>query len=234
MGLIKANTISSRAVAFSLRDVEAHAQGIIAKAQADAARLLEVAQIEGDTIRGERFERGYDEGVEAGRAKGLEEGWKAGHDEALAAHSDKLEALIGALAGAATQLETSRRKLEQETVYDVVRLAVAIARRVTKRLGDIAPEVVTANVAEALRMVVNASAVKVALNPSQLEVLEQELPKIRAMFPKLEQVELVGDPSLSPGGCRLLVGSGIVDADLDTQLDRVVADLLPPDVGAPA
>lgn len=233
MGVIKSSVAPATVAAFSLRDVEAHARQIVDKARRQAEELLRAAEEEAERLRANRYQVGYAEGQVAGFAKGREEGFAAGHAEAFAAHGEQLKNLVSALADASKQLEESRRKLESETVLDVVRLAVAIGRRVTRRLADVEPEVVKANVAEALRMVVNASAVKVALHPSQLTVLEEELPAIRAMFPKLEQVELVADASLSPGGCRLLVGSGMVDADLDVQLDRVVADLLPPGMEAP-
>jgi len=35
------------------------------------------------------------------------------------------------------------------------------------------------------------------------------------------------DPTLAPGGCRIFTKSGVVDGDLNVQIDRVVGDLLP-------
>lgn len=233
MGLIKSLQAPTTTTAFSMRDVEAHAIAVIDRAKKQAETLIRNAERDGEQLRSQRFEIGFSEGKLAGFEAGIEDGRKQGYDAAMAAQSAKLESLVEALTGAATQLDASRRKLESETVYDVVRLAIAIGRRVTKRLGDVEPEVARANVAEALKMVINASAVKVALNPSQLSLLEQDLPALRAMFPTIQSLELVGDASLAPGGCRLIAGSGIVDADLDTQLDRVVADLLPAGSEAP-
>ena len=233
MGLIKSLQAPTTTTAFSMRDVEAHAIAVMDRAKKQAETLIRNAERDGEQLRSQRFEIGFSEGKLAGFDEGIEDGRKQGYDAAMAAQSAKLESLVEALTGAATQLDASRRKLESETVYDVVRLAIAIGRRVTKRLGDVEPEVARANVAEALKMVINASAVKVALNPSQLSLLEQDLPALRAMFPTIQSLELVGDASLAPGGCRLIAGSGIVDADLDTQLDRVVADLLPAGSEAP-
>lgn len=233
MGLIKASQAPTKVSAFTLTDVEAHAAQIIADAKDKAARLIVAAETEAERIRQQRYQQGFAEGQKAGLAQGIEAGRKSGHDEALARHGGKFESLVHALTDASTKLDASRRKLESETVHDVIRLAVAIARRVTKALGQTDPSVIKANVAEALRTVVNASAVKVVLHPSQMAVLEEELPAIRSMFPKLQQVELVADEMLSPGGCRLQVGSGMVDADLDAQLDRIIEELLPPGAGAP-
>lgn len=233
MGVIKSDAAPTKIASFKMVDVEQHAARLILQAQARAEALLKEAELEGDRIRAERYQQGFAEGRQQGIMQGLTEGKKAGHEEALARHSKNLEGLVAAFTGASAQLERSRRKLETETVADVVRLSVAIARRVTKQLGAADPSVARANVAEALKTVVNASAVKVAIHPAELKALEEDLPRIRAMFPKLQQVELIADETLARGGCRLMTGSGIVDADLDTQLDRVVADLLPPGMLAP-
>jgi flagellar assembly protein FliH len=233
MGVIKAGGVSSKAVKFSMVDVEAYAQTVIARAKEQAARLIDVAEQEAGGIRDKRYREGFEAGKADGYAVGLEQGRPVGRAEALAGNSEQLEALVTALADSANKLEVSRRKLETETVYDVIRLSVAIARRVTKKLGDTDPEVAKANVAEALQMVVGASSVRVALHPTQLRILDHEIPEIRKRFPRIQQVELVADPSLSPGGCRLLAGSGIVDADLETQLNRIVADLVPEGQMAP-
>ena len=40
-------------------------------------------------------------------------------------------------------------------------------------------------------------------------------------------VAVIDDASLSPGGCRIFTTRGRIDADLDGQLDRIVADLMP-------
>src|SRR5204862_640649 len=103
----------------------------------------------------------------------------------------------------------------------------AIARRVTKRQGLIDGEVITANLADAMRLVVHAADVQIAIHPAQRNALEASLPHLRTEWPGLKHVNLIDDPTLAPGGCRIFARGGQVDADLDTQLDRVIADLLP-------
>jgi flagellar biosynthesis/type III secretory pathway protein FliH len=58
-------------------------------------------------------------------------------------------------------------------------------------------------------------------------VLEAALPQLKLAWPTLSHVELIDDATLAPGGCRICTARGQVDAALDAQLDRVVADLLP-------
>jgi len=40
-------------------------------------------------------------------------------------------------------------------------------------------------------------------------------------------VAIVDDDSLAPGGCRIATAGGLIDADLDEQINRIAADLLP-------
>jgi flagellar biosynthesis/type III secretory pathway protein FliH len=46
-------------------------------------------------------------------------------------------------------------------------------------------------------------------------------------WPQLKHIEIVHDASIAPGGCRIFTARGQVDGDLDTQLDRVIGELLP-------
>jgi flagellar biosynthesis/type III secretory pathway protein FliH len=43
----------------------------------------------------------------------------------------------------------------------------------------------------------------------------------------LKHIELLTDPAIAPGGCRVYTDGGEIDARLEVQLARVVADLLP-------
>jgi flagellar assembly protein FliH len=91
------------------------------------------------------------------------------------------------------------------------------------------PDTLTENLAEAMKLVAHAADVRVAINPMQKSVLEAALPRLQLQWPELKHVELVEEATISPGGCRIFTARGHVDADLDAQLDRVVADLLPRD-----
>ena len=58
------------------------------------------------------------------------------------------------------------------------------------------------------------------------------MPRLMLNWPETQHVQIVEDASIAPGGCRVYAGGGQIDATLDEQLDRVVADLLPDRDGA--
>jgi|SRR5687767_708493 len=227
MGLIKSEKAPAALTPFSMKDIENQARAILARAREQAEALLEAAQAEGETFKKAAREQGYVEGKKDGLAKGLEEGRMAGAQQALGDHRAQLTQVVKTLTQTAAELDASRRALEASGLTDVVKLSIAVARRVTKRQGLIDPGVLTENLAEAMKLVVRAADVRVALHPTQKQVLTDALPRLQMKWPALQHVELVEDPLLAPGGCRIYSNGGEVDADLDAQLDRVVADLLP-------
>jgi len=227
MGLIKAEHAPSSLVPFSMKDVENQAKAILLRARQQAERLLAEAQAEAELLRQQAKADGLAEGRREGTAKGLEEGKTSGHDQALAQHAAAMTSLVNALTNAAAQLNASRQELEANALVEVVELAAAIARRATKRQGMIDGGVLTENLREAMRLVVHASDVRIAVHPAQKKTLEAELPNLRLAWPQLKHVELTEDATLVPGGCRIFTAHGMVDGDLETQLDRVIDELLP-------
>jgi flagellar assembly protein FliH len=227
MPVIKAAQAPATVRAFSMGDIEKFARQLIVKAQQEAEQLLAAARQEAEELRKQAKADGFAEGRREGLAKGAEEGKKAGQQAALTAEKAKLTELAKALTSAAKELDAQRKRLETEGLKDVIDLASRIARRVTKRQGLVDPEVLCANVAEVMKLVVHSSDVRIAVHPTQKQTLADVLPKLQLQWPNLEHVELIDDPALAPGGCRVFTASGMIDADLDEQLDRVVADLLP-------
>ena len=116
---------------------------------------------------------------------------------------------------------------ENPTLNDVLNLAIVIAERVTKRQGLLDPAVAVANVTEAMKIVVHASDLRIVIHPNQQTALDEALPRLKVQWPELQHVELVADETLEPGGCRLYTTHGQVDGDLNEQLRRIAADLLP-------
>ena len=66
---------------------------------------------------------------------------------------------------------------------EVVRLAIAIADRVTKRRASLGPQVLTDNIIAAVKMVVHAADLRIAVNPAQRQTLLEILPKLAIEWP---------------------------------------------------
>lgn len=227
MAVIKSQQVPQAAAAFSMRDIEFHARALVQRAQQQAEEILIAAQIEAETLRAKAHADGHAAGKKEGHAVGLKQGEAAGKTAAFEEAREQLSTQSAALIRVVTDINADREALQQQATSEVLELAVAIARRVTKRQGLLDPAVVAANTFAAVKLVVNKADLRVALHPSQKQLLEELLPKMKQVWPQLLHVELVEDVSLAPGGCRVTTAAGEINADIDYQLDRIAAELLP-------
>jgi flagellar assembly protein FliH len=231
MGLIKSTHTPSSLSPFSMRDVENHAKMILLRAQQQAEALLAAAQAEAAVLGSQAQAEGLAAGRAAGHAQGLEQGLKEGREQGTAAaleeHRTALATAVVALTTALSEVDASRRVLEVQALRDVIELAAAIGRRVTKRQALVEPEVLVANLDEAMKLVVQASDLRIAINPAQRATLDAALPQLCLEWPSLAHAAIVDDSTLSPGGVRVYTRQGRVEADIDGQLDRVINELLP-------
>lgn len=227
MGLIKSAQAPIALPPFSMRDVEQHAHVLLVRARRAAETLLAEAQKEAQTLKEQAHAQGLKEGRQEGMNLGLTEGRAAGEKAALAEATDRLKQTFNALSATISQLESNRLDLESAGLSEVVSLSAAIARRVTKRQSQLDPTVLAENLKEAMRLAVAAADVRIVINPAQRRDLADVLPKLQLQWPNLKHVELVDDQAIEPGGCRVLTTRGEVDAQIDLQLQRVIAELLP-------
>lgn len=227
MGLIKSANTPASLSPFSMRDIEMHAKSILLRAQQQADQLLSAAQMEAVSLKEQARIEGLQEGKQAGTVRGLKEGNAAGQAQALQEHRAALTAAVTALGGAMQELDVSRRALESEALTDVIELAVSIARRVTKRQAMFDPQVLIDNLNEAMKLVVHSADLRIAIHPAQQSTLTDALPKLGIEWPSLEHAAIVEDSTLHPGGIRIFTRQGRVEADIDDQLDRVIAEVLP-------
>jgi len=227
MGLIKStNPAATKPVTFSMADIEAQARAMLLRARQQAEQLLAAAQGEGEVLKEELRAQGLAEGRTSGLQQGRDEGRKLGEAAALNENKAKFTQLIAALTKASEDLESSRKKLLSEAQQEVVQLSIAIARKVAKTLGGNEPSVLQANISDAMKLVVSQADVRIGVNPAQKTVFAELLPKLKSTWPNLQHVEIVEDPAITPGGCRIFTRGGNIDADLDTQIDRIATELL--------
>ena len=210
-----------------MRPIEEEARAILLRARGQAEQLLTAAQVEAEELRKLSVEQGHAEGLAAGTAKGIEQGKAAGTQQALAESKATLASVTQALASAMAALDTQRTRLEIEGTTDVVRLAVAIARRVVGRMVEVEPSVVGEVAAAAMKLVTSSTDVRLAVNPIDKSAMDDALPRIQNAMPMLKHAEVIADESVARGGCRINTRGGVIDADLNGQIDRIAETLIP-------
>ena len=232
MPLLKANLAqfaSQNSIVMDLSDLEQEAGQIVARAKAQAERLVaearEQAEREAVVIHEEARAAGQAEGL----AAGLAEGEKTGHDAALANTAAILNDLTARWSQALEILHQHMPAHAADARTDLVRLAMAIATRVTHQEALRNKLVAEAVVADAMVLAAHSRTVSLRVNPDEEATLATYLPVLLAKIRTTASVELVGDPAVSPGGVLTEFGAGQIDARLETQLERIADQLLAAD-----
>lgn len=216
------------AVAMDLNDLTRRADHVRQEAEAHARRVIEHAAVERRKIIDGAREEGHADGFAAGRAEGLEEGRAAGRAEILAQLGPQIEALLMAWAEALGQFEQSRDTMLVEARQDVVRLAIALAERVTHRLVEVDHEIVGDQLEQVLALITRPTRLRVLVHPDDEAVVRDALPALLDRFESVTHAELAFDGSILRGSviARSDTG-GVLDASITTQLDRLVREILP-------
>lgn len=214
-----------RLSAFRLDDVMREAEQKIAAARETGAAMIREAQAQVEAIRASARQ----EGLRQGHAEGLVQGREQGRHEAFEAASKEFAAQQAGLMSACRQIidaiEKDRAHWAASARQDLVELAMTIARRVVKHVGEREREVVLANLEEAVRLTGVRSDVTIAVNPADAEAARLFAKSLLDAQEQWQHTRVIEEPEVSPGGCRVQWGSGAVDATLETQLERIASEL---------
>lgn len=235
MPLLKAN-IANRAresaIVMDLGDLEREAAELISRARSDGQRLVDSARDEATRVSSQIREDARAAGHAAGYAAGLEEGRKTGHDAAVAQTSAMLNDVTARWSQALELLHQHMPAHVADARTDLVKLALAIAAKVTHAEALRNRQVVVDTAAEALRLAAGARLVTIRVQPAEVAMLESYLPALLAKIRTVGSVELAADETITPGGVVATFGGGEVDARMETQLQRIAVELLGADAAA--
>jgi flagellar assembly protein FliH len=226
---MKARDVSATrqtAIVMDLSDLEREAGTIVARAQAEAAKIVAdakaQAQREAEQLRAEARETGRMEGLQAG----TEAGQQQGHDEAVAQTAQGLTDLISRWSQTLDVFQQNMPMHVADAKSDLVRLAIAIAQRVTHQEALRNAKVSEATLESTLRLIGTARKAVLHVNSGEFTNLENYVPELLTKVRGIDAVELKPDDTITPGGCIVQFGAGQVDARLETQIQRIADELL--------
>lgn len=223
-----------RAVSLDLGDLARRGELMREAALAESRRIVSDAHAERERLVSNAHAAGLARGLVEGHARGLPQGREQGRREAAAAHAADLEALIANWSSALQAFERDRDDLLLDARTSVVRLAAAIASRVVKRVVELDPGVVAAQLESVLALAIRPHRLVVRVHPDDEPLARERLAALMRRLDASAHASLETDPTLSRASCvAQSPGGGVIDASVDTQLDRIVSLLLPGPQEAP-
>lgn len=170
------------------------------------------------------FDAGYTAGLEAGFADGRQRGFDAAAaraEESLRQAEEQAGATLLARIDALTDALVARfEQIEREVADDVVALALDVARQALRSTLVAHPEAILPVVQEALAgLFEDRARIRLHLHPADVGLVRDALSGRLDM----QSCELVEDPSLDAGGCRVVTARAEIDATLATRWQRTLA-----------
>jgi flagellar assembly protein FliH len=158
--------------------------------------------------------------ITAAYQRGVKEGEAAANQKLAAQTQTKIEQMGRAI----EQLATHRLKIQREAEPELVRLAMAVARRILRRELSVDPESLLGLLKAGLEKIESADTHRVRVHPEHAAVLK------RMLEGAARPIEVATDPGLPVGGLIFETSHGSVDVGMETQLkeiERGFTDLYP-------
>lgn len=155
--------------------------------------------------------------------KAYAEGFEKGHSNGIAAAKDEIGKTIALLSTLMTGLTVPFEKLDDKVVDELGQLAALIARQIVRRELKTETGQIVSIVREAVSNLPIASQnIRVVLHPEDAGLVRTAL----SMSEHEQRWELVEDPVISRGGCKVVSESARIDATVEAQLNAIIANAL--------
>ncbi len=166
----------------------------------------------------EAWQRESDQKARDAHAAGLREGEAAGKSRAAA----EIQPVIERLARSIEEMGALRAQFRKEAESDMVRLSLAIARRILRRELAVDPDAMHGLVLGALEKLQSQEICRVRVHPSHAA---QVTACLRKSVPA-SSVEVVADSAREPGSVIFETEHGNLDASVDSQLQEIERGLI--------
>jgi flagellar assembly protein FliH len=170
------------------------------------SRLLTAGQIE--TIQKQAYDEGFNQGKQ--------EGYKAGQT-LVNQHATRLKTILDLMSAPLSELD-------EQVLQQLLDLVTTIARQVIRRELRAYPGQVIGVVRECIQALpIAVRKVFIYLHPEDAELVRNAF----SIDENMEQAwKIIEDPVLTRGGCRIEAEHSKIDASVEQQLNRVIANLL--------
>jgi flagellar assembly protein FliH len=200
-------------VAFNFDDMATQANRYLEKVRGQAAQIIVAAQRQAEQIKKQAETQGQATGqlmVEQITQQQL---------------AQQLATLLPALRAVIREIQHAKQAWMSHWDKQAIRLATAIAAKVIRREVANDPAIPMKLVQEALELAAGTSYLRIHLHPTDHQTLGPQIETLVKEMSGLASVELLADPQIAAGGCRVETQFGVIDQQIDAQLARIEEEL---------
>lgn len=181
--------------------------------QRKANEIIRNAHAQAQQIRQQAYETGYQQGYAEGKRQAQQE-----MEHALQL---QIESLRAEVEGFLHSLRVEFDAYLQATETPMLELVMEIARKVIREELRMHPDHILALIRDALRRIKGFGAVRIFVNPADLDRVRQHRASLLSVLDGIDQLEILEDRRVEAGSCRIETEQGTYDARLSTQLELI-------------
>jgi flagellar assembly protein FliH len=200
-------------VAFSFTDMRGQADNYLESVRREAAKIVQQAHKQAEQVCRD---------AEVAGRKAAEAAVERILDEKVA---KRMETLVPALDQLAQQIHDARGELQRHWEQSAVKVATAIAARIVRREIANDPQIALDTISEALRLATGSAEITLHINPTDHENLGSQVTRLAETLCQMAPSNVIADPEITPGGCRVVTKFGEIDQQIEAQLRRIEEDL---------
>ena len=181
-------------------------RGEVYSASAKARELLQKAQAEGEEI----VRKAQEKSEELRRS-----GYDTGYQEGLAQVTELL-----------VKARTEHEQFLKNANRELMDLAFKIAEKIIGKQIEIEPQTIISIVKQAMQNVRGSKQLTIRVHPNDAKILKENDEELQEALGRQRMIDIVEDKKVNPGGCIIESEIGTVEAQLQTQLERLKKILL--------
>jgi flagellar assembly protein FliH len=204
---------ATQAVSFSFSDMRGQANDYLGTVRAEAAKIVQQAHQQAEQIRRQAEVAGR-KAAEAAVERILDE--KVGK---------RMNSLLPALEQLVREINDTKGELLAHWEKSALHVSSAIAERIVRREIAHKPQITLGLITESLRLATGAASIKLRISPSDYEHLGSQVTRLMESLAGLAPSEVIADPTIEAGGCRVETQFGEIDQQIESQLRRIEEEL---------
>jgi len=204
---------ATQPISFSFADMRGQADNYLGSVRAEAAKIIQQAHQQAEQIRKQ---------AEVAGRKAAEAAVERIMDEKV---GKRMQTLLPALEQLMREINDVRSELVAKWERSAVRVSSAIAERIIRRELAHDPQITLNLIGETLRYATGTAEITLHVSPTDYEHLGTQINRLAETLAQLSPNDIVADPAISPGGCRVETRFGEIDQQIETQLKRIEEEL---------
>jgi flagellar assembly protein FliH len=204
---------SPQPVSFSFADMRGQANNYLDTVRAEAAKIVQQAHQQAEQIRRQ---------AETAGRKAAESAVERVLDEKV---GKRMSTLLPALEQLVREINDTKGQLLAHWEHSALHVSSAIAERIVRREIAQKPQITLGLITESLRLATGAASIKLRISPSDYGHLGSQISRLTETLAGLAPSEVIADPTIEAGGCRVETQFGEIDQRIESQLRRIEEEL---------